>query len=97
MTTITALAALLREPGKPMTIEEISLREPGPGEIIVRTATVGICGTDLHFASGRFPYPLPTVLGHTAIPNSGAASRPCAPRTGQHRPPCRPTPTTRSS
>ncbi|TDE32144.1 zinc-binding dehydrogenase [Actinomadura sp. 6K520] len=66
MTTITARAAVLHEPGKPMTIQQISLREPGPGEVLVRTATAGICGTDLHFAAGRFPYPVPTVLGHEA-------------------------------
>jgi S-(hydroxymethyl)glutathione dehydrogenase / alcohol dehydrogenase len=66
MTASTARAAVLHEPGKPMTIEQISLREPGPGEVLVKTASVGICGTDLHFAAGRFPYPLPTVLGHEA-------------------------------
>lgn len=66
MTTFTARAAVLHEPGKPMTVKEISIREPGPGEVLVRTASVGICGTDLHFAAGRFPYPVPTVLGHEA-------------------------------
>lgn len=66
MTTLTARAAVLHEPGKPMTIEEIGIRKPGPGEVLVRAASVGICGTDLHFAAGRFPYPVPTVLGHEA-------------------------------
>ncbi|MGP4029678.1 zinc-binding dehydrogenase [Actinomadura sp. 3N407] len=66
MTAITAQAAVLHEPGRPMTIERIDLREPGPGEVLVRTTSVGICGTDLHFATGRFPYPAPTVLGHEA-------------------------------
>jgi S-(hydroxymethyl)glutathione dehydrogenase/alcohol dehydrogenase len=66
MTAVTARAAVLHEPGKPMAIEQIRLREPGPGEVLVRTASVGICGTDLHFAVGRFRYPLPTVLGHEA-------------------------------
>jgi S-(hydroxymethyl)glutathione dehydrogenase / alcohol dehydrogenase len=66
MTAITARAAVLHEPGKPMTIEQVILREPGPGEVLVKTASVGICGTDLHFAAGRVSYPLPTVLGHEA-------------------------------
>ena len=66
MSTITARAAVLHEPGQPMTIEDIQIREPGPGEVLVRTSRVGICGTDLHFAAGRFPYPIPTVLGHEA-------------------------------
>ena len=87
MTAITARAAVLREPGKPMTIEQVTLREPGPGEVLVKTASVGICGTDLHFAAGRFPYPLPTVLGHEA---SGIvrAGRP----RGHQRPARRPGP-----
>lgn len=66
MAPITALAAVLHEPGKPMTLEQIEIREPGHGEVIVKTASVGICGTDLHFARGRFPFPVPTVLGHEA-------------------------------
>ncbi|MFE3198509.1 zinc-binding dehydrogenase [Embleya sp. NPDC059237] len=49
-----------------MTIERIELADPGPGEVLVRTVSAGICGTDLHFAAGTFPYPLPTVLGHEA-------------------------------
>lgn len=64
--TTTCRAAVFRHPDQAPTIEEIVLREPGPGEVLVRTARAGICGTDLHFAAGRFPYPFPTVLGHEA-------------------------------
>jgi S-(hydroxymethyl)glutathione dehydrogenase/alcohol dehydrogenase len=49
-----------------MRVEEITLAEPGPGEVLLRTAVTGICGTDVHFADGRIPYPTPTVLGHEA-------------------------------
>ncbi|HZM74568.1 MAG TPA: zinc-binding dehydrogenase [Candidatus Limnocylindrales bacterium] len=63
---IKTRAAVLRQPRTPMTVEEITLRDPGPGEVLVRTMSAGICGTDLHFADGTFPYPLPTVLGHEA-------------------------------
>ncbi|GAA1439111.1 zinc-binding dehydrogenase [Nocardiopsis tropica] len=59
-------AAVLRTPDNPMRVERISLRPPRGGEVLVRTMSAGICGTDLHFATGRFPYPLPTVLGHEA-------------------------------
>jgi threonine dehydrogenase-like Zn-dependent dehydrogenase len=37
--------------------------EPGPGEAVVRTRSVGICGTDLHAYGGRQDR-LPIVLGH---------------------------------
>ncbi|TQF03174.1 zinc-binding dehydrogenase [Kitasatospora acidiphila] len=59
-------AAVLMAPGEPLTIEEIELAEPAAGEVLVRTVSAGICATDLHFAVGRFPYPVPTVLGHEA-------------------------------
>ncbi len=66
MSLITMRAAILDEPGKPMTIRDVQIREPRHGEVLIRTASVGICGTDLHFARGLFPYPMPTILGHEA-------------------------------
>jgi S-(hydroxymethyl)glutathione dehydrogenase / alcohol dehydrogenase len=66
MTLTTMRAAVLDRPGTPMTVRDVQLREPRDGEIQVRTAAVGICGTDLHFARGQFPYPMPTILGHEA-------------------------------
>ncbi len=62
----TCLAAVTRQPGTPPSIEMIELRDPRAGEVLVRTRSAGICGTDLHFAAGTFPYPMPTVLGHEA-------------------------------
>jgi len=62
----TATAAVLRTVADPMRLEQITLADPGPGEVLVRTAITGICGTDVHFADGRLPYPTPTVLGHEA-------------------------------
>ncbi|GIG63171.1 alcohol dehydrogenase [Longispora fulva] len=64
--TITTRAALLTAAGKPLELVDLTLRAPGPGEVLVRTETVGLCGTDLHFAAGRIPYRTPTVLGHEA-------------------------------
>ncbi|MEU1408584.1 zinc-dependent alcohol dehydrogenase family protein [Streptomyces sp. NPDC005728] len=38
---------------------------PGPGEVIVAPAAVGICGTDLHIVQGEFaPTPYPIIPGH---------------------------------
>jgi len=40
-------------------------RGPQPGEALVRTARVGICGTDLHAFEGKQPYfTYPRILGH---------------------------------
>ena len=46
-------------------LEELELRGPARGEILVRIATAGICHTDLRaHAGGVLPTPRPVVLGH---------------------------------
>jgi S-(hydroxymethyl)glutathione dehydrogenase/alcohol dehydrogenase len=49
-----------------MTIEEVTLDEPGPGQVLVKTKASGVCHSDLHFIEGLWPVPLPAVLGHEA-------------------------------
>ena len=36
----------------------------GPHEVLVRTSRPGLCHSDLHFMEGKYPYPVPAVLGH---------------------------------
>lgn len=57
-------AAVLREVGKPLTIEDVQVSKPKPREVLIRTAAAGVCHSDLHFIEGSYPYLLPTVLGH---------------------------------
>jgi len=59
-------AAVFREAGKPLTIEEIPTPQPGAGEALVRVAGCGMCHTDLHYLDhGVKPFkPPPLVLGH---------------------------------
>ena len=59
-------AAVLREAGQPLQIEDVQVDKPGPHEVLIRTAAVGVCRSDLHFLEGVFKTPLPTVLGHEA-------------------------------
>lgn len=59
-------AAVLHEAGKPLTIEDVAIAAPGPREVLIRTAAVGLCHSDLHFVDGVFPYPMPVVPGHEA-------------------------------
>ena len=59
-------AAVLREAGKPLEIEEVQVDKPAPREVLIRTAAAGVCRSDLHFLEGTFATPLPTVLGHEA-------------------------------
>ena len=57
-------AAVLREVNKPFAIEDIQHGDPGPREVLVRTAAAGVCHSDLHFQDGSYPHMLPVVLGH---------------------------------
>lgn len=57
-------AAVLREVGKPLSIEDVTISKPGPHEVLVRVAAAGVCHSDLHFIEGKYPHPLPAVLGH---------------------------------
>lgn len=59
-------AAVLREPGTPLTIEEIDIDAPAENEVLISTAACGVCRSDLHFIDGAFPHPIPTVPGHEA-------------------------------
>lgn len=59
-------AAVLYEAGKPLEITEVRLSDPGPREVLIRTAAAGVCRSDLHFADGAWPHAVPTVLGHEA-------------------------------
>src|SRR5919109_2036949 len=58
-------AAVLEEFAKPLVVQDVELRGPKPGEVLVRLAACGVCHTDLHTASGADPSGYaPTVLGH---------------------------------
>ena len=59
-------AAVLIEAGKPLVIEQINISNPGPHEVLIRTAACGLCHSDLHFIEGTYPHPLPAIPGHEA-------------------------------
>lgn len=59
-------AAVLIEAGKPLQIEQINIADPGPHEVLIRTAACGLCHSDLHFIEGAYPHPLPAIPGHEA-------------------------------
>ena len=59
-------AAVFREMGQPLAIEDISIAKPIGREVLVRLKAVGVCHSDLHVMTGDLPFPLPAVLGHEA-------------------------------
>ena len=56
-------AAVVVTPGT-IAIEEVPDPTPGPADVVVRPAAVGICGTDLHIMDGEFAPAFPIVPGH---------------------------------
>lgn len=67
MTRMPVKAAVLRESGRPLTIEELFLDAPMAGEVRIRTHAVGLCHSDLHYVQGKLPISLPAVLGHEVV------------------------------
>ncbi|GIW42964.1 MAG: alcohol dehydrogenase [Candidatus Binatia bacterium] len=57
-------AAVLAKPRDNVEIREVCLRDPGPGEVVVRLRAAGLCHSDLSVVDGTIPYPTPVVLGH---------------------------------
>ena len=52
----------------PLSLVEIDAPEPGPGEILVRVRTCGVCRTDLHVVEGDLPPRRPRIIpGHEAV------------------------------
>ena len=44
--------------------DALEVRDPGPGEVLVRMLASGICHSDLNVVDGVSPRPAPIVLGH---------------------------------
>ncbi len=62
----TVRAAVCREFGAPLSIEELTLADPGPGEVRVELAAVAICHSDISYTDGEWGGELPAVWGHEA-------------------------------
>ncbi|MDO6787100.1 alcohol dehydrogenase AdhP [Cobetia marina] len=62
-------AAVVREFGAPLVIEEVAVPRPGRGEILVEVAASGVCHTDLHAAHGDWPVKPnpPFIPGHEGV------------------------------
>jgi propanol-preferring alcohol dehydrogenase len=65
-------AMIVKHPGPieqhRLTLVELPVPEPGPGEVLVRVEVCAVCRTDLHVAEGDLPpHKSPVVPGHEAV------------------------------
>lgn len=62
---ITARGVIARIPGAPAEVEEFTIDDPGPNEVLVRILASGVCHTDLGVKSGIYGTDgFPFLLGH---------------------------------
>ncbi|RUP01212.1 MAG: alcohol dehydrogenase [Mycobacterium sp.] len=50
----------------PISISDLDLQDPGPGEVLVRIEAAGVCHSDLSVVDGNRVRPVPMLLGHEA-------------------------------
>jgi S-(hydroxymethyl)mycothiol dehydrogenase len=55
-----------RAAGEPVSVEQIMVPDPGPGEAVVAVQACGVCHTDLHYKEGGISDQFPFLLGHEA-------------------------------
>ena len=62
-------AAVVHDFQQPLRIQDIAKPEPGPGQVVVKLETSGLCHTDIHAAHGDWPVkPTPPfVPGHEGV------------------------------
>ena len=62
-------AAVVHEFGRPLVIENVGKPVPGPGQVLVKVETSGLCHTDIHAARGDWPVkPAPPFIpGHEGV------------------------------
>ncbi|WP_370039288.1 alcohol dehydrogenase catalytic domain-containing protein [Nocardioides sp.] len=51
---------------RPLSVGELELEAPGPGEVLVQIAAAGVCHSDLSVVNGNRARPVPMLLGHEA-------------------------------
>lgn len=59
-----ARAAVFEKLFTPLSVGEVEIDEPRPGEVLVRVVASGVCHTDALARDGDMPFPAPGVLGH---------------------------------
>lgn len=64
---VVTQAAVLFGPHEPMQVREVTLADPGPGEVMVKILATGLCHSDLHVIEGDAAQGFPVILGHEGV------------------------------
>jgi alcohol dehydrogenase len=64
--TTTMKALIFHGPGQ-ISVEQVSIPRPGPGEAVIRVTLTTICGTDLHILKGEYPVKPGLIIGHEPV------------------------------
>ncbi|MFI6791888.1 S-(hydroxymethyl)mycothiol dehydrogenase [Nonomuraea sp. NPDC050383] len=57
---------IARGKGREVSVENVIVPDPGPGEAVVAVQACGVCHTDLHYREGGISDDFPFLLGHEA-------------------------------
>jgi S-(hydroxymethyl)glutathione dehydrogenase/alcohol dehydrogenase len=67
-------AVVLREPGRPVAVEEIELDPPKAKEVLVRVAAAGVCHSDVRIADTSSPATMSSSRSFLAAASAGPAA-----------------------
>ena len=62
----TVKGVIARGKGQAVSVENVIVPDPGPGEALVKIQACGVCHTDLHYREGGINDDFPFLLGHEA-------------------------------
>lgn len=60
-------AAVCFATNEPQRIVEVTLADPGPGQVLIKLIATGLCHSDQHVLDGSHQTALPIILGHEGI------------------------------
>ncbi|KAI0169995.1 alcohol dehydrogenase [Hypoxylon sp. FL1284] len=63
----TFKAAVLEKKGEPITIKDVELKQPGPGQVLVKVIACGVCHTDVFEGAGFLGDVFPRIPGHEVV------------------------------
>lgn len=58
------MRAVVIQPDRSLAVDEVPDPEPGPGQVRLRVAACGICGSDLHMRPSEGLLPAGSIMGH---------------------------------